>query len=421
MSDNDLQEHLNRRKLLRNLGIAAVSAGSAAMVLNKPVAAQSSTCAFLNVKDYGAVGNGTTDDSASIQMAIDSLPGSGGTVLFPPGVYRVADTIRVLRNNVSLIGAGPDATVLLADVALPAVVRFGDAATVNVVINCSIERMTIDRQAGTIPIGSVGILWELFNYGDERLTYVNRHYYGRKITGIGPPTSLSIEYSLYEPYSSNATRAHMCIEHAAGIKVFGGMFGRNGGEQFNSVCMIEIAGTANDVTFVGSTFVPIGPAINSADKPAVIFITGKPDAVAVYRFIDCNTENTSAGFASDAATPQLNDIHVVGGRWAMEMSMFNFHPNTKIVAMKLTNASISKPVILVNSKWLTISGCSIAGNSAFHGGAEADMTITGNRFLGSVFLGGAFRGLMFTGNVHNGLTDTASGNKLVANNLQSEV
>src|SRR5262249_52443298 len=152
---------------------------SAAMVLNKPVAAQSSTCAFRNVKDYGAVGNGTTDDSASIQMAIDSLPtgpfennrfpGSGGTVLFPPGVYRVADTIRVARHNVSLLGAGPEPTVLPADVPPPAVVRFGDAAAGNgVAINCSIERMSIDRQEGTIPIGSVGILWENFNYGDER-------------------------------------------------------------------------------------------------------------------------------------------------------------------------------------------------------------------------------------------------------------
>jgi hypothetical protein len=52
MSDNDLQEHLNRRKLLRNLGIAAVSAGSAAMVLNRPVAAQSSTGAYWNVKGF---------------------------------------------------------------------------------------------------------------------------------------------------------------------------------------------------------------------------------------------------------------------------------------------------------------------------------------------------------------------------------
>jgi Pectate lyase superfamily protein len=267
MSDNDLQEHLNRRKLLRNLGIAAVSAGSAAMVLNKPVAAQSSACAFRNVKDYGAVGDGVTDDSASIQMAIDSLPvgpflgnplGSGGTVLFPPGVYRVADTIRVERNNVSLIGAGPDATVLLADAALPVVVRFGDAAAGDngLAINCSIAQMSIDRQEGTIPIGSVGILWEHFNTGSERLTRVNRHYYGRKITGRSP--GISSQYSLYDPYSSNATRAHINIEHVAGVKVIGGVFGRNGGEQIDSAFMIEITGAANDVTFVGCSFIPNG-------------------------------------------------------------------------------------------------------------------------------------------------------------------
>jgi hypothetical protein len=366
-------------------------------------------------------------------MAIDSLPvgpfennrfpGSGGTVLFPAGVYRVANTIRVARHNVSLIGDGPDATVLLADAALPAVVRFGDAATVNVPINCSIERMSIDRQTGTIPIGSVGILWEVFNYGYERLTRVNRHYYGRKITGIGPPTSLSIEYSLFEPYSSNATRAHMCIEHAAGIQVFGGHFGRNGGEEFDSAGMIEITGTANDLTFVGCTFIPLGPATitGNGNKPGVILINGMTIPTGVYRFIDCNTEATSVGFSSDAATPRIDDIHVVGGRWAMELEMFNFHPNTKIVAMKLTGAEIAAPAILVNSRWLTISGCSIAGNSAFHGGADADMTITGNRFLGNVWLNGAFRGLMFTGNVHNGLANTTSGNCLVTNNLQSEI
>jgi len=437
MSDNDLQENLNRRKLLRNLGIAAVSAGSAAMVLNKPVAAQSSTCAFRNVKDYGAVGDGVTDDSASIQMAIDSLPvsgpvsdnpflGSGGTVLFPAGVYRVADTIRVARNNVSLIGAGPDATVLLADAALPAVVRFGDATAGDsgLAINCSIEQMSVDRRTGTVPIGSVGILWELFAYGYERHTRVNRHYYGRKITGIGPPNRISIQYSLYEPYSSNAMRAHMCIEYAAGIKVFGGEFGRNGGEEFDSVGMIEITGLANDVTFAQCSFLPRGPATitGNGNKPGVILINGLTISTGVFKFIDCNTEATSVGFSSDAATPRIDDIHVVGGRWAMETTMFNFHPNTKIVAMWLTGVAMASSVILVNSQWLVMSGCTM-GNSAFHGGADADMTITGNRFQGSVLLQGDFRGLMFTGNVHNGLTDATSVNNhvLVTNNLQSSI
>ena len=39
---------------------------------------------------YGAVGNGTTDDSAAIQAAIDAIKTAGsGTLYFPTGVYRV--------------------------------------------------------------------------------------------------------------------------------------------------------------------------------------------------------------------------------------------------------------------------------------------------------------------------------------------
>lgn len=43
---------------------------------------------YISVKDYGAVGDGTTDDGPSIRNAIKALPSSGGTVFFPPGTYR---------------------------------------------------------------------------------------------------------------------------------------------------------------------------------------------------------------------------------------------------------------------------------------------------------------------------------------------
>lgn len=67
----------------------------------------------VNVLDFGAVGNGTANDTAAIQAAIDSLT-NGGTVYLPEGTYKV-DTLLFPSGFVAIkfIGAGMDATTLL--------------------------------------------------------------------------------------------------------------------------------------------------------------------------------------------------------------------------------------------------------------------------------------------------------------------
>jgi Cu/Ag efflux protein CusF len=51
---------------------------------------------MINVKDYGAVGNGTTDDTTAIQNAVNAAT-AGGTVLFPVGYYKITSAITVTQ------------------------------------------------------------------------------------------------------------------------------------------------------------------------------------------------------------------------------------------------------------------------------------------------------------------------------------
>jgi len=61
-----------------------------------------------NVKDYGAVGNGVTDDAASIQAALSE----GGTTYFPSGTYLIKSAL-TLRDGCFLQGNPLSSTILL--------------------------------------------------------------------------------------------------------------------------------------------------------------------------------------------------------------------------------------------------------------------------------------------------------------------
>ncbi|MFF1699583.1 glycoside hydrolase family 55 protein [Streptomyces sp. NPDC058257] len=88
--------------------VARAGARSGARSLPRPKA-------VANVRDYGARPDGTSDAAPAINRALaDAGRRGGGTVVVPPGEYRVDGIIRIAHDNVVLRGAGSTRTTLRA-------------------------------------------------------------------------------------------------------------------------------------------------------------------------------------------------------------------------------------------------------------------------------------------------------------------
>ena len=105
MASSGTNKKVSARTLGNNLPVTAT--GSSASRTLRDRFADS-----VNVKDFGAVGDGVTDDTAAIQAAINSLSIKGGVIVIGAGTYRVSSTINVSINNVYIEGQGNNSVIL---------------------------------------------------------------------------------------------------------------------------------------------------------------------------------------------------------------------------------------------------------------------------------------------------------------------
>jgi hypothetical protein len=94
-----------------------------------------------SVKDFGAVGDGTTDDTTAIQNAINSFSnGAFGYLVFPTANYKITGSIT--NNNRSLVFEGCGSTITITSNATQAISLTGTA--------CEVRNLSINRSGATV-------------------------------------------------------------------------------------------------------------------------------------------------------------------------------------------------------------------------------------------------------------------------------
>ena len=121
---------------------------------------------IINVKDFGAQGNGSTDDTTAIQAAITAI--GNGTLFFPAGTYIISSALTIPAQTSPLLqGAGMSATRIVQTSSSASGIIFGNTTSQTMPLGGGVRDMTID--GSTTPISSyssgVGVTVECANDG----------------------------------------------------------------------------------------------------------------------------------------------------------------------------------------------------------------------------------------------------------------
>ena len=213
----------------------------------EPTVVAASSSADLSVKDFGALGDGRTADTAAIQKAVDALP-PGGTLRFPSGVYRI-ETDKGVRLK--------DGTRL----------DLGDATLIGPNVNGAQNRILEIQGGRNIVIsggtlvgsrgGSPGLGLGIFASDAQNLVIENvqlRDFYldGILLTGNQGCRQVVVR----DCVSQDNRRTGLAIVHASDVAVEGSTFTGSRGQSPQAGVNVEpnAGETARNIRFVGCTF-----------------------------------------------------------------------------------------------------------------------------------------------------------------------
>jgi hypothetical protein len=330
----------------------------------------------LNVKAFGAVGDGVTDDTTPFNRAIVA----GGPVYVPEGAF-VISGVSLATANVRIFGAGIGRTILLVT---------GDASAIVVddVADCGISSLTI-RNTGTPTSAAASGVRDISSVGSPRFTMtdveIDGFYHGVRMTvfsqawtltrvwshdnvfsgmiGLGPNTHLidcrctdNGTISQHHGVYINA----LDDQQLTGIRVIGGEFTGNAGA---GITVKPNNGTAaiDDLAIVGAYIAGNGNVAEVQNHWGLVLSVDSPNTGTITGAViqGCTIEGQVGG------TTYPRGVLFGGSCRAVVMS--------GCTVRGMTNAPVS---ILNGASGVTVADCDIESDGAAEG-VLIDGTSTG--------------------------------------------
>lgn len=304
---------------------------------NTTITATGVAFTWYNVKTYGAVGNGSTNDTAAIQAAIDAaVAADGGVIYFPPGTYEIQPASSP-TDHIFNMGTTPPlnlwfrgdgigtSTIQVAASAGDYKVIFGPSANSGA-SNVTFSDLTIDQNTANNPVASNittyprMVIWT--NTGDADLTVVNCEFlnlgsincivsYNARTTIIGNRFTVAGLGSVYFDHST----LYIPGEHSViSNNIFVGVVNGAG-----SVCAIETHGGRQTVT--GNTIDAYWVGMNITGVTSLdsntIAVTGNTIMSTYYGIQLWSYQNGghTTGFGLHGVTVSDNSIRLTQTAW----------------------------------------------------------------------------------------------------------
>jgi hypothetical protein len=366
-----------------------------------------------NVKDFGALGNFTHDDTSAIQAAIDaaySTLNKSAIVFFPPGAYKVMGTISLKNTNIGsnftsgvIRGAGRWSSSIFGNLPNGFVFDCGDdgSNSVEEISNLSISNTSSVIGSGALRINNTSLTMNNLNFGGMINVYSGYNVFQTSLNNCTGGTNF--DPVIGSTGSFGIMGFHFNIEgwrsgapYQAAIQFYGSNSATISGcgiEQCNTAWIMGVlAGWASACTVASganSYVLTVGGTIGQNSQPMFI-----PGCEIFMSGLTTLADWVLVPFSGSCAQVTAN------GNSNSAVASYTYNSGTGLVTLTMTVSTIINPGDQITVSGLNIAGLNITANTIAASGTT--ITYTGpTGQVGSPSGGGAVNdsglGLGFAG------------------------